>query len=59
MFVLEYKYPVAVNVGKVDYNMVYRWKQIAMCESKEPLINYIEKQKEWYQDNYRIEEYPN
>lgn len=57
MFVLEYKYPVAVNVGKVDYNMVYRWKQIAMCESEKPLKDWIKKQQD--QDIYRIEEYPN
>ena len=57
MFVLEYKYPVAVNVGKVDYNMVYRWKQIAMCEYEKPLKEWIKNQQN--QDLYRIEKYPN
>lgn len=57
MFILEYQYPVAINVGKVDYNMIYRWKQIAMCENKQPLVDWIKKQSE--PNNYRIEEYPN
>lgn len=56
MFVLSVKYPVAINVGKIDYNLVYRWKQIAMCENIEPLQEYIKKQA--HPDDFRIEEYP-
>jgi hypothetical protein len=56
MYILEHRYPVAVNVGKIDYNMVYRWKQLAMCKDKAPLIELVSKQER--PDEYRIEEYP-
>lgn len=56
MYILECKYPVAVNVGKIDYNMVHRWKQLAMCKDRAPLIEWVNKQER--PDEYRIEEYP-
>lgn len=55
-FVLEYRYPVAINVDRIDYNMVYRWEQIAICQDRKPLQDWINKQET--PDDYRIDEYP-
>ena len=35
----------------------YRWKQYAMCDDRQPLQDFIDKQPR--PDEWRIEEYPN
>lgn len=55
-FILQQKIPVAVNVGKVDCNIVYRWKHLAMCEEEAPLMAFIKQQK--HPEDFRVEQYP-
>ena len=59
MFVLEYKqlHIVKEPMRKNCTCQSYRWKQYAMCDDRQPLQDFIDKQPR--PDEWRIEEYPN
>lgn len=59
MFVLEYKqlYIVKEPLRKNCCCQSYRWKQYVMCETREPLEEILNNQKD--KSGWRIEEYPN
>lgn len=58
MFVLYWKELHIVNepLRKNCTCQTWRGKQVAMCEEKEPLEEYIKQQQEKYQSRYYIEE---
>jgi hypothetical protein len=64
VFILEYKqlYIVPEPLTKNRTCQSYRWKQFAMCESREALQKIIDKAAEsrnfHERENWRIEEYP-
>lgn len=59
MFVLEYKqlHIVKEPMRKNCTCQSYLWKQYAMCDDRQPLQDFIDKQPR--PDEWRIEEYPN
>lgn len=58
MFVLEYKqlHIVKEPLRKNCIHQTYRWKQLAMCETREPLEAILAKKER--KEDWRIEEYP-
>lgn len=59
MYVLFWKKPTPIFSGKTGYIMTWRGKQIAMCEEKRPLQEWIIRHGKNRQDDYYIEEFPN
>lgn len=58
MYILYYKelYIIKEPLTKNRTHQTWRWKQLAMCEEKQPLQDYINKRKN--PDKYYIEKQP-